>query len=277
MNTGFGFSEILLIVTIIVVFFGSKQLPVFLREIAKLTAKVRRYSDRVRRELDDVTRSIEPQPVPFAEQQAKKKELRRIYLSARKKLTSEQRSGKSAEIGRHFLELDVVRNATMIMLYVEMGAEVLTRPLIRELFGFGKRIVLPYVIEGSRELGIAEIHDIDSDIETGGHNVPEPLKALRKTFFKSDLETIVCPGVAFDSQGGRLGRGMGYYDSFLHELRGRIPLIGLAYQCQMLDESLPFEYHDVSMDKVITENGVVVGGSPLPSDSTAESASSPAG
>ena len=69
MNTGFGFSEILLIATLIVIFFGSKELPSLLREIAKFTAKVRRYSDRIKRELDDVTRSLDPQPVPFAEHQ----------------------------------------------------------------------------------------------------------------------------------------------------------------------------------------------------------------
>ena len=262
MNTGFGFSEILLIATLIVIFFGSKELPSLLREIAKFTAKVRRYSDRIKRELDDVTRSLDPQPVPFAEQQAKKKELRALYISARKKLSNEERANKSSIIGSHLMELEQVKKATMIMLYAEMGAEVITLPLINRLMNEKKRIILPYRLGGNNDLGIAEIHDTEKDIIIGKNRVPEPREELRKTFFRSDLEVVVCPGVAFDLQGGRLGRGLGCYDSFLRELRGKTPLIGLAFDCQILPENLPFEYHDVAMDKVITESGIVVGGAP---------------
>ena len=94
MNTGFGFSEMLLVLVLVVVFFGSKELPAFLREIAKFTAKVRRYSDRIKRELDEVTRSLDPQPVPpFADQQTKKEKLRTRYLSARKNLGGNHRNG----------------------------------------------------------------------------------------------------------------------------------------------------------------------------------------
>jgi 5-formyltetrahydrofolate cyclo-ligase len=259
MNTGFGFSEIVLIVTLIVVFFGSKELPALLRQIAKFTVKIRRYSDRVKRELDDVTRSLDPQPVPFSEQIAKKVNLRAQYLAARKNIALEEREQKSAEIRKHLYSFDKIKNATMIMCYVAMGAEVTTHETIRQLLAMGKRIVIPYCIEGTTDLAAAEISNIDTDIIRGAMNIPEPKKELRKTFFKSDLQVIICPGVAFDRQGGRLGRGKGYYDTFLREFRGRIPLIGIAYDCQIMDESLPFEYHDVPMDMIITESGIIFG------------------
>ncbi|MBN1760518.1 MAG: 5-formyltetrahydrofolate cyclo-ligase [Chitinispirillaceae bacterium] len=261
MNTGFGFSEILLVLVIVVVFFGSKELPAFLREIAKFTAKVRRYSDRIKRELDDVTRSLDPKPVPFAEQQSRKKELRSGCLSARKELGDAARAEKSAAITETLIACTPVRQSTMIMLYADMGAEVITRPLISRLIGLKKRVLLPYGVEGANELRVAEVFDVDKDLVPGKHGVPEPREELRTKFFKSDLEVVICPGVAFDQQGGRLGRGRGYYDGFLRELRGQIPLIGLAFDCQMLSETLPFEYHDVPMDMVITESGVVVGAS----------------
>lgn len=267
MNTGFGFSEILVIITLILIFFGSKELPAFLREIAKVMAKVRRYSDRIKRELDDVARSTEPQPVPFAEQIAKKRELRSYYIAARKKLTSEERGEKSETIKRHLLALDAVKNATMVMVYVNVGAEVETRSLIETLLDDGKRVAVPYCIEGTTELGICEVTSLERDVVTGVHGIPEPRKELRKTFFKSDLQAVLCPGVAYDGNGGRLGRGKGYYDTFLRELRGRLPLIGLAYQCQILSESLPFEYHDISMDMVVTEEGIVFG-APVVADAT---------
>ena len=259
MNTGFGFSEILMVVVLVVVFFGSKELPAFLREIARFTAKVRRYSDKIKRELDDITRSADPQPVPFAEQQEKKKKLRAQCIDVRRNLGADARAGKSAAITRTVLECAPVRDSVMIMLYAEMGAEVITRPLAGELIGRGKRVMLPYGIEGDSDLRFAEVFDTERDILPGKHGVPEPREGLRKDFFRSDLQVIICPGVAFDRQGGRLGRGKGYYDRFLRELRGKVPFIGLAFDCQILAETLPFEYHDIPMDMVITESGIIVG------------------
>ena len=260
MNTGFGISEILLVATIVVVFFGSKELPKFLREIARLTARIRRYSDRIKRELDDVTRSLDPKPESVNRQRDEKKKLRTYYLTARKGLSQQEREQKSMAVCGHLLKRKEMENAAMVMLYVNMGAEVITRPLIKKLLEEKKRVVVPYCITtGGHELRGAEIHHWEDDLIIGKHNVPEPREELRKHFFKSDLEVIICPGVAFDPQGGRLGRGKGYYDTFLRELRGTIPMIGLAYDCQLMKESLPFEYHDVPMDVVITETGVAVG------------------
>lgn len=265
MNTGFGISEMVLIAALIIIFFGSKELPALLQQIAKFSAKMRRYSDRIKRELDDVTRSLEPQPVPFAEQQAKKNDLRNIYLAARKNLSADERNEKDTALRNHLLALDQIKNATMIMCYVNVGAEVATRETIRQLLLLGKRIALPYCIGATTELGVAEIHDLDTDCIEGVLTIPEPKKELQKTFFKSDLQAIICPGVAFDTQGGRLGRGKGYYDTFLREIRGRIPIIGLAYDCQILHESLPFEYHDIPMDIILTESGMVFGTTPVAS------------
>ncbi len=260
MNTGLGFTEMLLIVTLILLFFGSKELPFLLRDIAKFTAKVRRYSDRLKNELDEVTRSLDPQPVLFAEQKEKKKELRTFYIKARNQLTPEERSLKSSIICRRLMELEEVKRSAMIMMYVQMGGEVITIPAIEKLLQENKRIVIPYRIEGGNELGFAEIRNVATDIIIGKNKTPEPLPELRGKMFRSDIDLVVCPGVAFDLQGGRLGRGLGCYDTFLREFRGKIPLIGLAFDCQILKESLPFEYHDVAMDKVITESGTIEGG-----------------
>ena len=48
----------------------------------------------------------------------------------------------------------------------------------------------------------------------------------------------------------------GAYDYFIKELKTRVPLVGFAFQCQCLDDDLPFDYHDVPMDLVITEEGI---------------------
>lgn len=263
MNTGLGITEMALVVILIVVFFGSKELPRLLREIGRFTAKVRRYSDHIKRELDSVAHTGEELAVkPFEKERARKKELRALFGGARKQLSEEQRQEKSTVIMQHLKASDRFAQATMIMLYADMGAEVITRPFITELLATGKRVVLPYCTPGTKEMAIAEIHSVETDLIIGTHGVPEPKTALRTRCFKSDIDVIVCPGVAFDLQGGRLGWGMAYYDTFLQELRGKVPCIGVAFSCQISHEQLPFEYHDVSMDVVITETGLVVGRAP---------------
>ena len=65
------------------------------------------------------------------------------------------------------------------------------------------------------------------------------------------VELIAVPGVAFDREGNRMGRGRGFYDRLLKSTPNAVK-IGLAYNFQMLD-AIPTEPHDVKMNLVITD------------------------
>jgi 5-formyltetrahydrofolate cyclo-ligase len=257
MDMGIGFSEIVLIVLLILVFFGSKELPQFLREGARFVAKVRRYGDKVRQELNEITADVGATPrFPVDDTVVtKKKEIRARNLRLRKELSPGERSEKSAAICRYLMDSPLFRNAGAIMAYVDMGTEVETRAAVQEMLRMGKRVVIPYSKPAGRNLGLGEITDIDKDIIVGEGNAPEPRIELRDRFYRSDLQLIICPGVGFDVYGGRLGRGRAYYDNFLRELKNRVPIVGLAFDCQVLNEHLPFSYSDITMDQIITESG----------------------
>ena len=69
--------------------------------------------------------------------------------------------------------------------------------------------------------------------------------------------TLLCPLVAFDRQGNRIGMGKGCFDTWLSLHRSQVQqVVGLAYSCQEVAQ-IPFESHDVPMDYVITEKEVV--------------------
>lgn len=61
---------------------------------------------------------------------------------------------------------------------------------------------------------------------------------------------IVVPGLAFDREGHRLGRGGGYYDRLLSAERQKSPQavsIGVGFDHQLIDE-VPLEQHDQHVD-----------------------------
>lgn len=259
MNTGLGFSEMLLIVILVLVFFGSKELPVFIRKAAQVMAGLRRYTEKIRSELDSITNISDQntdKPIIIADD--KKKLLRSNYLSVRKSILPEEHRQKSEAVFQHLQSTAEYCNARAVMIYVSNGSEVATRKMITDILASGKRVVVPYCIRERNELGLAEIKDPENDLICGEYGIYEPKVELRDKFFRSDLHLVICPGVAFDSFGSRLGMGKAYYDRFLRELKGKIPIVGLAFDCQISKEPLPFDYHDVNMDQIITESGVVI-------------------
>ena len=74
------------------------------------------------------------------------------------------------------------------------------------------------------------------------------------------LDVMFIPGLAFDLQGNRLGRGAGCYDRYLslrHDQPFECTKIGVCYDFQLIDEIMEIETHDIKMDYVITESRLV--------------------
>jgi 5-formyltetrahydrofolate cyclo-ligase len=133
--------------------------------------------------------------------------------------------------------------------------EVPTHEFIKEALTDGKRVALPYCKNDGLRLGIGEITDFFRDVALGKYGIPEPVARVRDTLLINELNLILCPGVAFDMSGGRLGRGMGYYDRFLAGLPHAVPVWGIGFSCQMHSEGLPVGLRDVAVNGLVTENG----------------------
>jgi 5-formyltetrahydrofolate cyclo-ligase len=171
----------------------------------------------------------------------------------------QDKDGVSDRVVRRFLELPEYAAATTVMFYVDVRDEVRTRQALPEALASGKRIVVPYCVDGELELFWLENMD---ELELGMYRILEPKEELRSVEAKrlqpTDLDLIMVPGVAFDRNGGRTGHGKGYYDKLLQHAKPTTPLIALAFECQMFEE-IPAESHDIYMDKVVTEDAVYQG------------------
>ena len=73
----------------------------------------------------------------------------------------------------------------------------------------------------------------------------------------STIDAVITPGMAFDRQGGRLGRGAGVYDRFLARLTGPTLRVGIVPSALLVDR-LPTEAHDVRMHAVATERDLLI-------------------
>lgn len=165
----------------------------------------------------------------------------------------------SARIVKTFMNLPEYVAARTVMFYIDVRDEVRTQHALPTALQDGKRIVIPFCVEG--ELQLFHLESMD-ELSTGKYKILEPREELREVASKrlqpEDLDLIMVPGVAFDKQGGRTGHGKGYYDKLLQHARPECPLVALAFECQIFPE-IPVQDHDIYMDKVVTELAVYTG------------------
>ena len=171
----------------------------------------------------------------------------------------ENKDELSRQIVTRFMGLPEYQQASTVLFYLDVRSEVRTRHSLEEALQSGKRIVVPYCVDGELELFHLEHMD---ELSVGMYKILEPKPELREVATKdipvAEIDLIMVPGVAFDRRGGRTGHGKGYYDKLLEHARPSTPLVALAFECQMFEE-IPMQSHDVFMDKVITEAAVYEG------------------
>jgi len=146
------------------------------------------------------------------------------------------------------------RNASNLALTHSVGSEVDTVSLIEERLREGQKVLLP--IAGPE--GRMDFHEVTTPLEKllpSNYGIPEPDPRLHPLVTPDRIDLIVVPGVGFDPWGNRLGLAGGYFDRYLPRLPQEVPILGLAYECQMI-EKVPHEAHDRPVDAVITERTV---------------------
>jgi len=184
-----------------------------------------------------------------------KRSLRERVLSLRSALTPEERAFKSQRVQAIVTQTREFQEASTIMLFMNFRDEVETTELAQIVLDLGKRLVLPRCAPKG-VLIPALIEDLEKDIESGMWGIREPKKEELTKVDPLEIDCILVPGAAFDTQGNRLGYGGGYYDRFFGRLAEGTPKIALAFHCQIVDR-IPVEFYDKKVDMLITEQGIM--------------------
>jgi len=184
-----------------------------------------------------------------------KKTLRKEMIQKRRALTDGAWHKKSQNILSHIQESMIIEDAENIMIFMDFRKEVETRPIIEWLWAQNKNVIIPRVKKGSPILELCLIESFE-EMNLSALGILEP-KATHSEFVTPEsIEFVFMPGVAFTRDGCRLGYGGGYYDQLIPLMQNHIPRIALAFDLQIV-ENLPTEDHDIKIDGIITENGVI--------------------
>ena len=185
-----------------------------------------------------------------------KKEFRKKVINLRKEKDKDFIKHNSDIITDKLLNLDCIKNAKNIMLYLDFNNEVSTDSLIKKLLNLGKIVSSPITLKEERKLIPSQITDLKNGIQYGAYNIREPKPECSPAINIKDLDVIIVPAVAYDKNCYRLGYGGGFYDRFLENLRKAAVTIGIAFDLQIFDE-VPKEAHDAQLDYIVTESRIL--------------------
>lgn len=207
-----------------------------------------------------------------------KSEIRSFVKGLVRGISVEERTRFSEALKEEVVGLECWRSAKEVMLFFSLPDEVDMLPLIRAALAEQKRIYLPRVIatqvsrgvdvckvaEGntqpkestlpagntvSGEEMILEVRELaPGQLALSRWGIWEPTDEAPLLSDYSRLDLVVVPGVAFSSDGKRLGRGKSFYDRFL-PLVPRAAFVGVCYPCQVV-EQIPADPWDIGMDIV---------------------------
>lgn len=138
--------------------------------------------------------------------------------------------------------LEAFGRAHTILLYASLPDELPTDGMI-EKWSATKRIVLPVVAGDS--LVLREYRA--GALEKGYRGIMEPSASCLQVL-PSEIDFAVVPGVAFSPDGRRMGRGKGYYDRLLPQLR--CPSVGVCFPCQVVSD-VPCDTNDMKVESII--------------------------
>ncbi len=178
---------------------------------------------------------------------AAKNLIRHNIRMKKKLLTDLEKKIESKAVFEKIEMLPEFKNAKSILLYWSLSDELSTHEFI-EKWSKTKQILLPVVIDDNM---VIKPFTTKEDLTKSSLGIWEPEN--QKTFFKS-VEIVIVPGVAFDKNKVRLGRGKGYYDKFF--LNKKILKIGIGFDIQFL-ENIPKGFYDIKMAKVFTTSNSI--------------------
>ena len=176
-----------------------------------------------------------------------KAELRKKILHEMKALSQEQKQAMDRSLTERFLHHPFYQEAKVIATYLSFPHEFQTQELIERVLKDGKKVLIPktypkgrmeFVVYDPKQLAKTSFGLLEPQ---GDLEVVEP----------SQIDLIHVPGLAFTTEGYRIGYGGGYYDRYLEHFAGHT--MSTIYPCQV--QEFNSENHDIPVQEVLIYEG----------------------
>jgi 5-formyltetrahydrofolate cyclo-ligase len=189
----------------------------------------------------------------------KKAEARIRARNILRRIDAESRSAHSAAIARALAAAPVWRSAGTVLAYLSMSEEVDTAPIIETALAEGKIVAVPRI--AGKDIVFHRMKGDSGALARDRLGIPEPDPSW--PVFDGSPDSggrgvlIVAPGLAFDRDMHRLGRGKGFYDRYLRLIRAGgarldIAAVAVCFAGQLW-EHVPHAAGDEPMDGIVTE------------------------
>jgi 5,10-methenyltetrahydrofolate synthetase len=188
---------------------------------------------------------------------------RKSILKERTRLTTAEVSAKSKIISALIVDSNYYKEAQSIFCFIGIEGEPDTSIIIKKAFFDNKTVYVPRTGVTSNmevvQIDEATYITMSEDWPTD-YGIPVPPSSFPHRE-GVNLDVVLVPSLAIDKYGYRLGHGAGYYDRFAGKYQESLkrPLfVAVQFSEFLLDEPLPRESHDMKVDLIVTENGIVI-------------------
>ncbi|CAH2274597.1 5-formyltetrahydrofolate cyclo-ligase [Pelobates cultripes] len=187
------------------------------------------------------------------------KQALRVQLKQRLAALSDvNKAQQSKAVTLKLLSHSNYRNAQRIAVFLNMPDEIQTAEIISDIFQQGKTCFIPRYKPRSNHMDMVRLRSLEEiqQLPVTSWNIrqPEDGESREDALFTGGLDLVLVPGLGFDKEGHRLGRGKGFYDTFFErysrQLAGKPHTIALAFQ-EQLCESIPVTEHDIEIDEIL--------------------------
>ncbi len=176
-------------------------------------------------------------------------------------LTPEEIQEKNRLFFRHLMMYPLWKRCSVLFAFVSMKDEIDTSQVISQGIADGKLIALPRITEGTMKFHVlppgtkAKYYDRFLEEHPYGFSQPrEELPVIQPSAYLVSL--MLVPGTAFDTFGNRLGRGKGYYDSYIASYESGLHTLGVCFTEQCI-EKIPVDGGDKKIRALISDSGIL--------------------
>lgn len=176
-----------------------------------------------------------------------KSELRKQVLYEMKAIPRTQKVTMNLALTERLLQHPFYQEAKVIATYLSFPHEFQTQELIEQALKDGKKVLIPKTYPKGRMEFVG--YDPQQLVKTA-FGLLEPQGVL-EVIDASQIDLIHVPGLAFTTEGYRIGYGGGYYDRYLEHFSGHS--LSTVYPCQIQD--FISENHDIPVQEVLIDEG----------------------